>query len=125
VPPGRRTPVIVNDPLGFYGAAGEVLHGLAALQVHNRMAFQVLQNLADATGEKTPEAALAAAGPDLLSEALRRVLSAAQQMEALIDGLNLRMTALLRLVERAEMPATPVQQPAAAARADGDLASTS
>jgi hypothetical protein len=100
--PGRRLPVVVRDPLGFYGAAGEILHGLAAVHAHNQVALQVLTRLADATGEKDADSALAAAGPQLLSDAFRGIQVAARQIESLVDMLNLRMTGLLRLVERTE-----------------------
>lgn len=97
-PPAGRHPVIISDPIGFYGTAGEILHGLAALQGHNRAVAQALQNLARASNEAGAEGVR----PDLLSATFQQILSAAQEIGGLVDALNMRMTSLLRLVERAE-----------------------
>jgi hypothetical protein len=111
-PLGRRPPVVISDPLGFYGAAGEILHGLSAVHMHNQIPLRALARLAEATGERDAKAALAAAGPDLLGDAFRDIEVAARRIEGLVNALNLRMTALLRIVERAESAHDPrLQQP--------------
>jgi len=93
-----------------------VLHGLAALHAQNQVAFQVLHGLTKAGGEGNAESALAAAGPQVLFEAMSRILSAARQIETLVDTLNLHMTTLLRLVERAESYIDPAIDPNSASR---------
>jgi hypothetical protein len=92
---------VVTDAFAFCGTVGEVLQGLAAARQRNGIAIQQIQKLVAATGERTLEAALAAATPEMLRDMFGHIVLASQQVEALLETLAQRTRLLLRLVDQA------------------------
>jgi hypothetical protein len=116
VSPPQATPGLAEQrPMPAPGAgssdiANEILRGLMALRSFNAVTARTIEDLVGTTGGQTLETALTTVDPRTLLEAFRRIVSASAEIEALLDILTERTTALTR-------PAGPhdaTRQPAAA-----------
>lgn len=104
----RRRSQQTNVPAPVVGMAGEILHGLTAIRSSAEAVFEEVRKLLRATGQRTPEAAISAADPAMLSEAFRRSFLMAEQVDALAEAVGQRMRALISALDgRPDLPARP------------------
>lgn len=96
-----RPPVIVPDPAGLTSLIGTTLERIGAVHARNRAAYDAIRLLMQETGETDIAAALAAADASVLSRALAHSLSAAQEIEALLDDIRDAMRSVMLAIASA------------------------
>lgn len=107
-----QEPIIINDSLGFRGIAGQVLHGLSGVRARNGVALHEIEKLVRSSGEQSLQGACQVASPDALLATFGRIISASQQIDALLEALGQRARLLLSLVEpSAAKPANGARPP--------------